>query len=160
MATRLGPRLRFLLVFLQEARPPRPRRQSSAPPPFPREGPGIGAAPQGLRPDSRTLSRGAPYKGMVGAERAAAVHWPRPSGPPPASEWRSSAPPQDHLSRALSPHLRLCWSLRRPRSPQVSPQECSTFPSQDKTLFCLLPVVLENVKGPDNQTTPRNVSAQ
>lgn len=95
MATPLRPRLRLRLALLRGAPPTRgPPRQSPAPPPFPREGPGIGAAPQGLRPDSRTLSRGAPYKGMVGAERAAAAGRPRPSGPPPASgvaELRPSA---------------------------------------------------------------------
>ncbi|XP_013838808.1 atherin-like isoform X2 [Sus scrofa] len=68
----------FLLVLLRYAPPPQPRRQDPAPPPFPREGPGIGAAPKGLRPDSRALTPGAPYKGMVGTEREAGVGAPPP----------------------------------------------------------------------------------
>lgn len=68
----------FLLVLLRCAPPPQPRRQDPAPPPFPREGPGIGAAPEGLRPDSRALTPGAPYKGMVGTEREAGVGAPPP----------------------------------------------------------------------------------
>lgn len=149
MATPPRPRLRLLLVLLQEAPPPRLHRQSPAPPPFPREGPGIGAAPQGSRPDSRTLSRGAPYKGMVGAERAAAVSGPAPRARPPASEWRSSAPPQDHLSGAGSPHL---WqaaraSVKIPLTPVLT-TGCSTFP-------LLTPP--SDSEDPDNKNTPRNV---
>lgn len=56
--------------------PPSPR---PAPPPFPREGLGIGVEPPGSRLDSRALTPGAPYTGMVGAESAARVggpaHW-------------------------------------------------------------------------------------
>lgn len=126
MATQLRAGLWLLLVLLREAPPPRPLRQGPTPPPFPREGPGIGAAPQGLRPDSRTLSRGAPYKGIVGAERATALDWPRPQDPPPASEGRSSAPPQDHLSRAGYPYLKQCERGETPAFPGL-PAGCSPF---------------------------------
>lgn len=68
----------LLLVPLRDAPPPLPRRQDPAPPPFPREGPGIGAAPQGLQPDSGALTLGAPYKGMVGEEREAGISGPTP----------------------------------------------------------------------------------
>lgn len=150
MATQLRAGLWPLLVLLREAPPPRPLRQGPTPPPFPREGPGIGAAPQGLRPDSRTLSRGAPYKGIVGAERATALDWPRPQDPPPASEGRSSAPPQDHLSRAGYPYLKQCERERerRPRLSPVSPQGAPPLQSPDavKSVFRHLPGIHEKVK--------------
>lgn len=80
MAARLRPGMPLLLVRLLDAPPPAPApsRPRPSPPPFPREGPGIGAAPPGLRLDSQSPAPGAPYKGMVGTECGAGVGGPAP----------------------------------------------------------------------------------
>lgn len=98
MAAPLKPGPPLLLVLLRDAPPSQPRRPDPAPPPFPREGPGIGAAPQGLQPDSGALTRGAPYKDMVGAERAAGISGPAPRSHLPLGLCR--APPLCRITSA------------------------------------------------------------
>lgn len=93
MAAPLRPWLPLLLVPLRDAPPLPPTNEIPPnPTPIPKGGAWDWAALRGLRLDSQTLTPGAPYKGMVGADvRLDRGPRPRAASRPGSAELRPSA---------------------------------------------------------------------